>query len=165
MPLGFQFLGQKIAIIWNFSILLKICLETIEIQYWSEFGVIWIIFGGFMAILAMNFSPFFIKVNIKEFAISNFYKKCMQILNFDRNWLIFGRKHLCMVLQKRYFGNLLKIIFWPIFGHKKSKMAIFARFLSFSRFLGPKNHENPNFYKNSKVTFFWHPMRMVYMDF
>ena len=42
-------------------------------------------------------------------------------------------------------------------------MSIFARFLSFSRFLGPKNHENPYFYKISKITFFWHPMRMVYI--
>ena len=105
----------------NFSNSFYICLETIEIQYWSKFGVIWIIFGGFMAILAENFSPYFIKVNIKEFAISNFYKKCMQTLNFDRNWLIFGRKHLCMVLQKRYFGKLVKVIFWPIFGPKQSK--------------------------------------------
>ena len=128
MPLGFQFLGQKMTIFSNFSILFKICLETIEIQYWSEFGVIWIIFGGFMAILVEHFSPFFIKANIKEFAILNFYKKCMQILNFDWNWLIFGRKHLCMVLQKRYLGKLLKKIFWPIFWPKKSKNDHFCPF-------------------------------------
>ena len=81
-----------------------------------------------MAILAEHFSPFFIQGNIKEFAISNFYKKCMQILNFDRNWLIFGIKHLCMVLQKRYLGKLLKIIFWPIFWPKKSKNDHFCPF-------------------------------------
>ena len=128
LPLGFQFLGQKMTIFSNFSILLKICLETIEIQYWSEFGVIWIIFGWFMAILVEDFSPFFIQANIKEFAILNFYKKCMQILNFDWNWLIFCRKHLCMVLQKLYLGKLLKIIFWPIFGPKKSKNDHFCPF-------------------------------------
>ena len=61
-----------------------------------------------MAILVEHFSPFFIQANIKEFAILNFYKKCMQIVNFDPNWLIFGIKHLCMVLQKRYIGKLLK---------------------------------------------------------
>ncbi len=164
MPLGFQFLGQKMTIFSNFSILFKICLETIEIQYWSEFGVIWIIFGGFMAILVEHFSPFFIKANIKEFVILNFYKKCMQILNFDWNWLIFGRKHLWMVLQKRYLGKLLKKFFDPFLGLKSQKMTIFARFLSFSRFLGQKNHENLYFYKISKITFFWHPMRVVYMD-
>jgi len=64
-----------------------------------------------MGILAEYFSPFFIWANIKEFAISNFYKKCMQILNFDQNWLIFGIKHLCMVLQKRYFGKLQEKFF------------------------------------------------------
>ena len=70
-----------------------------------------------------------------------------------------------MVPQKRYFGKLLKIIFDPFLGLKSPKMTIFARFLSFSRFLGPKNHENPYFYKISKITFFWHPMRMVYDRF
>ena len=110
-PLGFQFLGQKMANFSNFSNSFQICLETIEIHYLSKFWVIWIIFWGFMAILAEYFSPFFIWANIKEFAISNFYKKCMQILNFDRNWLIFCTKHLCMVLQKRYFGKLQEKFF------------------------------------------------------
>ena len=49
-------------------------------------------------------------------------------------------------------------------GLKSQKMTIFARFLSFSRFLGPKKHENLYFYKISKIKFFWHPMRVVYMD-
>ena len=59
-----------------------------------------------------------------------------------------------MVLQKLYLGKLLNKIFDPFLGLKSQKITIFARFLSFSRILGPKNHENPYFYKISKITFF-----------
>ena len=63
----------------------------------------------------------------------------MQIVNFDRNWLNFGRKHLCMVLQKRYLGKLLKKFFRPIFGPKKSKNGHFCSFFwQFDGFRDPK---------------------------
>ena len=83
------------------------------------------------------------------------YKKCMQILNFDRNWLIFCRKHLCMVLQKCYFGKLLNKIFGPIFWPKKSKNDHFCPFFVIFPISRTKNHENPYFYKISKITFFY----------
>ena len=98
--------------------------NTVLVRIWGHLDHFLGIYGHF----SWAFSPFFIQANIKEFAILNFYKKCMQILNFDWNWLIFGRKHLCMVLQKRYFGKLLKNFFDPFLGLKSKKNDHFCPF-------------------------------------
>ena len=100
------------------------------IQYWSKFGVIWMIFEGFMVIFGTHFSLFFIKANIKEFLVLIFCKKCMQIANFGPNWLIFNRHHLWMVVQKCCVGRFEKKFFDPFLGLKSPKMAIFGHFLT-----------------------------------
>ena len=112
----------------NHSKSFEIWLDTMEIQYWSEFGVIWVFFEGLMVILVTHFSLFFIKANIKEFLVPIFSKKCMQILNFGPNWLIFYRHHLWMVVQKCCVGKFKKIIFWPFFRPLKSKNGHFWSF-------------------------------------
>ena len=54
-----------------------------------------------------------------------------------------------MVLQKHYLGKLLKKIFDLFLGLESQKMTILPVFLSFSQFLGQKNHEN---LKSAKIT-------------
>ena len=107
--------GLKMANFQNSSKSFEIWLDIMEIQYWSKFLVIWVFFEGFIVILVTHFSLFFIKANIKEFLVPIFSKKCMQILNFGPNWLIFYRHHLWMVVQKCCVGKFEKIIFWPFF--------------------------------------------------
>ena len=93
-----------------FSKSFEIWLDTMEIQYWSKFGVIWMIFERFIVIFVTHFSLFFIKAN-KGILGFDYLQKMYANPQFWFKLADFNRHHLWMFVQKCCVGKFEKIIF------------------------------------------------------
>ena len=104
-----MFFGQKSANFENFPKILQNLIKLIEIHVWSEFQLIWSIFGHFIAILRPFLGHFSLYIKYGKIAI--FYQTSTHVCVYKSRTVDFSIQHITYQIEEEelLFATVLKL--------------------------------------------------------